>query len=448
MAAAENAMKQKILLIEDDNGSRLGIVRSLSQRGYAVSVACNLVNAEEDVLARRFDAVILGINCTDGKGPAFIQGIRVYDPSLPIVVITGGGDIEIAVDAVRCGADNVLAKPVDFAALCAALKDLLEDDSRKLAPATAKRPKNRPEENFFGTGPAARLFLASATRAASEQAPVLITGETGTGKGLLARWIHENGSRPAGPFAGVNCSGLRGDLLKAEIFGPAPGTGPGSTWSTPGLLERAQGGTLFLDEIGDMDLTVQAGLLAALQAGRQHSTGEGAGTRSGFHLICTSNQQLDALARAGSFLPKLLDYISATSLRIPPLRERLTELPGIVRHLLDGLRGPEAQITDEAMRALKGYRWPGNLRELKNALEQGLILSQGARLRPEHFDWLRPTCRIKEPRPLLTMSELKEQHIAAVLQRASGDVGEVAHSLGISRATMYRRLKQLRGKEY
>jgi DNA-binding NtrC family response regulator len=439
-------MKQKILLIEDDNGSRLGIVRSLSQKGYAVSVASNLVNAEEDVLARRFAAVILGINSADGKGPAFIKKIRVYEPYLPIVVITGGEDIEIAVDAVRCGADNVLAKPVHFAALGGALKTLLLDAAHKLPDPVARHPKRSVEENFFGTGPAARKFRSLAAGAAAGELPVLITGETGTGKGLLAKWIHQNGRRSAQPLAAVNCSGLRRELLNAEIFGAEPGAG--NIRNKTGLLEKAQGGTLFLDEIGDMDLTVQTGLLAVLQNQNPTPAARSGAPAPGFQLICTSNQQLDALAASGSFLPELLHYLSATVLRIPPLRERLTELPGIVRHLLDALRGPEAQITDEAMRTLKGYRWPGNLRELKNALEQGLLLAQGGRLCPEHFSWLNPAGRSRESRPLLTMSELKEQHIAAELQRASGHVSEVATSLGISRATMYRRLKQMRAKDF
>jgi DNA-binding NtrC family response regulator len=258
--------------------------------------------------------------------------------------------------------------------------------------------------------------------------------------------MHQNGDRPARYFAGVNCSGLRGDLLHREIFGVAPGTGSGDRRNRSGLLAEAEGGTLFLDEIGDMDLTVQAGLLAALQARSRLSDANAHPPGSGFRLICSSNQQLEAMAQSGAFLPELLCCISPIVLKIPPLRRRLAEFPGIVRHLLDGLRGPQALITDDAMRTLKGYRWPGNLRELKNALEQGLLLSHGARLCPEHFHWLKPSGRASEARPLLTMSELKEQHIAIVLQTASGSVNEVATSLGISRATMYRRLKQLRSK--
>jgi len=441
-------MKQKILLIEDDDGSRLSIVRSLSLKGYAVSVACNLVNAEEDVLARRFDAVILGINLADGKGPAFIKGIRTYAPHLPILVITGGSEIEIAVDAVRCGADNVLAKPLDYGSLGTFLKILLEDGSRQAPQPSHSPPGRKHGENFFGSKPASRRFLDLAAQAAAGRTPVLITGETGTGKGLFARWIHQHGDRSELPFAALNCSGLRGDLLRAELLGTDRGTGMGNAGSKPGLVEKAGRGTLFLDEIGDMDLSVQSELLALLQTRVAQAAGHGEAGGTDFHLICSSNRQLDALARAGAFLPELLSCISTTVLRIPPLRERLTEFPGIVRQLLDWLRGPEAEISDEALRSLKRYSWPGNLRELKNALEQGLILSHGARLRPEHFNWLQPAHRVRASRPLLTMSELKEQHIAAVLQRASGDVGEAAQDLGISRATMYRRLKQLRSKDY
>jgi len=421
-------MKQKILLIEDDTSNRLGIVRSLSELGFAVSVANNLANAEEDVLARRFDAVVLGVSRAHGKASGFIRAVRVYDPYLPIVVLTGSEEIEVAVDAVRCGADNVLGKPVDFEALSDALKTLLADDARKVQRGAGRNQARRVEERFFGTGPAARRCLELASQAAAGSAPVLITGETGTGKGLLAKWIHQKSPRANRPFATLNCSGLPGKLLRAELFGTRSGS-----QIKPGLLEQAAGGTLFLDEIGDLDLAVQGELLAALTS-RQGTP---------FRLICSTNHQLDALAGAGYFLPELLYLVSGSLLRIPPLRERLRELPNIVRFLLDELRGPQASISEEALGTLKGYHWPGNLRELKNALEQGLIVSQGGPLGPEHFNWLKPALKARGSHPMLTMSEVKEQHIAAVLKRASGDVNAVAHCLGISRATMYRKLKQL-----
>lgn len=425
-------MKQKILLIEDDNGSRLGIVRSLSQKGYAVNVASNLANAEEDVLARRFDAVILGINLSDGAGSRFIKGVRAYDPALPIVVITGCDAIDIAVDAVRCGADNVLAKPVDYEALCESLRALLHDESLQAPQTPQRRQVKRCEERFFGTGPAAQQLLELAAQVANTGQPVLITGETGTGKGLLAKWMHQNSRRANRPFASVNCSGLRCDLLGAELFGSVTG----SARSRPGLIEKAAGGTVFVDEIGDMDLAVQARLLAVLKAGGTQAAPD-------FRLVSTSNKQLDIMVLAGAFLPELLTAIGAATVRIPPLRERLRELPDLVTHLLDEMHGRHNGISDEAMRTLETYRWPGNLRELKNALEQGLILSHGGRLGPEHFSWLKSTGHGREPHPMLTMSEVKEQHIAAVLQQANGDLNQVANCLGVSRATMYRRRKQL-----
>ncbi|GFO70497.1 sigma-54-dependent Fis family transcriptional regulator [Geomonas limicola] len=426
-------MKQKILLIEDDTSNRLGIVRSLSELGFAVSVSSNLANAEEDVLARRFDAVVLGVSRACGKASGFIRAVRVYDPYLPIVVLTGSEEIEVAVDAVRCGADNVLGKPVDLEALSDALKALLADEARRVPRGAGKVPARRVEERFFGTGPAARRCLELATQAAAGSSPVLITGETGTGKGLLAKWIHQKSFRATRPFAALNCSGLPGKLVRAELFGTRSG---GQV--KPGLLEQAAGGTLFLDEIGDLDLAVQGELLAALTA------------RPGvpFRLICSTNHQLDALACAGYFLPDLLYFVSGSVLRIPPLRERLRELPNIVRFLLDELRGPQASISDEALATLKGYHWPGNLRELKNALEQGLIVSQGAPLGPEHFNWLKPSLKARGSHQMLTMSEVKEQHIAAVLKRTSGDMNAVAHCLGISRATMYRKLKQLGNRSF
>jgi len=435
-------MAQKILLIEDDENSRFGIVRSLSQKGYAVSVASNPADAKGNVMARLFDAVILGINRADGKGAGFIELVRLYHPYLPIIVVTGSNEIEIAVAAVRCGADNVLAKPIDHAALCASLEDMLKDCSPEYPQGVGTRPKTMGLENFFGTGTAQGKFFDLAAEAAAGNTPVLITGETGTGKGLLARWIHQSSNRSTHPFKGVNCSGLRGDLLNAEIFGAAGTTC--APLNKPGLLKSVGDGTLFLDEIGDMDLTVQAGLLEVLQAGGPLPPGNRKLNDIGFRLICTSNKELAALAGTGSFLPELLSRISGTVLRIPPLRERLTEFPSMVRHLLDR-RGTQELISDEAIRVLERYPWPGNLRELKNALEQGLIISQGARLYPEHFNWLRPPFHASQKQPLVSMS-VQEQHISEMTQLASSAAAKLAKRHGYPRTIEYSGLTLTRGR--
>jgi DNA-binding NtrC family response regulator len=347
------------------------------------------------------------------------------------VVITGGQQIEVAVDAVRCGADNVLAKPVDLEGLGTALDALFQADAGQ-GERTEPQPARQREEQFFGSGPGSRKFLECIAQAAAVEVPVLITGETGTGKGLVAKWIHQNSKRSCGPWITLNCSGLRGEVLRTELFGSAAAESGGRK----GLVAQASGGTLFLDEIGDMGLEVQAELLRVFSVHKAEP-----------RLICASNHQLDALADAGFFLPELLYFISGRVVRTPPLRERLKELPDLVRRILDELRGPSAQISEDALRSLKVYRWPGNLRELRNALEQGLIRSHGARLQPEHFQWLGVGSRSRDFSVSLTMNEVKERHIAAVLQRSSGDVNQVAASLGISRATMYRRLKQLRTQQ-
>ncbi|HEX9078003.1 MAG TPA: sigma-54 dependent transcriptional regulator, partial [Desulfuromonadaceae bacterium] len=294
-------MKPRILLVEDDAAGRFGFVRYFSHEGYVVTEAADMAGACEAIAAQHFDAIILDINLPDGSGIDFIETVRASDSSTPIVVITGSGDIPLAVDAMRRGADNFLTKPIDNAGLAVFLRKTLEVGALKRQQAARQRLEPRDDDAGFGASPAMAAILDHARIAASGDCPVLITGETGTGKGRLAKWIHRHSARSKYEFVEVNCSGLRGELLAREIFGNVRGAFTSADQDRKGLLDIADRGTLFLDEIGDMDLAVQAQFLKVLEEKSYRRLGDVRLLRSDFRLICATNKDIDGLVANGLF---------------------------------------------------------------------------------------------------------------------------------------------------
>ncbi len=437
-------MKPRIMLVEDDAACRFGFVRYFSQEGYSVTEAADLAAAENALNSDHFDAIILDINLPDGNGIDFIEKVRMSDSSTPIVVTTGAGDIPLAVDAMRCGADNFLTKPIDNAGLAVFLRKALEIGTLKRQQVARQRLRPLDDDTVFGNDPKMRLILDHAGIAASDDCPVLIVGETGTGKGRLAAWIHRNSSRSKFEFVEVNCSSLRGELLAREIFGNIRGAFTSADQDRKGLLDIANRGTLFLDEIGDMDLPAQAQFLKVLEDKSYRRLGDVKLLRSDFRLICATNRDIDEMVRNGQFRRDLLYRINLMVLQLPPLRKRLNDLPELTDVMLQASGTSDIRIPDDIMQLLKEYTWPGNLRELKNILERALLLSKGTTLKPEHFACLitLPDYGPKQPH-LTTLYESELAHIASVWQQTGGDVAKTTRLLAISRATLYRKLKQI-----
>jgi len=443
-------LNPKILLIEDNEGSRFGFVRYFTKSGYSVSEADCLTAAGGALEKQNFDAIILDINLPDGNGIDFIDTIRSRDLSIPIIVITGAGDIQLAVKAMQKGADNFLTKPVDNAALTEYLRKVLEIGELKRK-VTAHQRLEKSEGIFFGDMPAMQEILEMLRIAASSNSPILIIGETGTGKGMLSKWVHRQSSRARNEFVEVNCSSLRGEMLSREIFGNARGAFTSADQDRKGLLDIADRGTLLLDEIGDMGMEVQAQFLKVLEDKSYRRLGDVKLFRSDFRLICATNRDIEALVHEGLFRQDLLYRINLLTIRIPPLRERIEDLPALVKYLLNEMGASESVVTDEVMKLLKSYNWPGNIRELKNILERALLLTpRGAILRMAHFSTLENNRSIQlnssnsftAPR---TVQDMEKDHILSVLGQMGGDIDKAAKSLNLSRATVYRRLKQIKG---
>ena len=438
-------MKPKVLLVEDNESTRFGFVRYFSKDGFETQEAASLSDAAAALADHHFDIIILDINLPDGSGLDFIATVRAGNPVLPIIVITGEGDIPLAVKAMQRGADNFMTKPVDIAALGIFMHKTLETGQLRKQQSARKRLEK--EDTFYlGESKDMQELYTVALAAAASDIPVLITGETGTGKGMLARLIHRNGSRSSGECVELNCSGLRGEMLSREIFGNARGAFTSADQDRKGLLDIADRGTLFLDEIGDMGIDIQAQFLKVLEDKTYRRLGDVKLLRSNFRLICATHRELASLVSTGQFRQDLMFRINMVNLHIPPLRERMNDLPGLTKVLLGQLGATTTEISDDLMATLCDYSWPGNVRELRNILERALMLTPpGGQFRKSHFASLAVT-RPPLSRPnQRTVQEVEEAHIKSVLDETGGDIEKASKRLNISRATLYRRLKQING---
>lgn len=434
-----------ILMVDDEPAVRFGVSKYLESEGFTVAEAACLAEAREEMSKRSFGALLLDVKLPDGTGIDFLKEIRAQDTTLPIVVITGHGSIAMAVEAMRLGADHFLTKPVDLRELDVLLTKSIQIGSlRRENRALKERPAVMAP--YFGESAALERigpFLAAALR---HRSPVLLRGETGTGKGLVAKYIHDRSPNPGEPFVELNCAALKGELLESELFGHSRGAFTGAVDAKEGLLERAHRGTLFLDEIGDMDVAVQSKFLKVLEEKRFRPLGRIEERVSDFRLISATHQNIESQIQSGQFRQDLLYRINTLTIQMPPLRERLEELPGLVDHLLRSItRGRGTVTVDSGVFDLfKTYGWPGNLRELHNVLERAYILSDGATLRLEHFASLGPHLAVgtHESEAWLDLDSAEKSHIVKVLGRVKGNIPEAAKLLNVSRATLYRKITQ------
>lgn len=446
----KRATKPQILLIEDCGVTRFGLVRYFSKDGYQISEAGSLAEATSLMLGHPFDLIIIDINLPDGNGLDFIAAIREAQNLVPITVITGTADIPLAVAAMQRGADNFLTKPVDMAALAVSLGKSLEVGALKRQ-AVARKRLEKQQAIFFGATPPMLEVQRLAQVAADNGHPVLITGETGTGKGMLARWIHQQGARAPFEFVELNCSSLRGEMLARELFGTQRGAYTSADQDRRGLLDIADHGSLFLDEIGDMHSDVQAQFLKLLEDKTYRRLGDVKLLKSDFRLLCATHRDLVTLCNDGGFRRDLLYRINLIEIYLPPLRERRDDLPAVVRYLLAQLGASEQLLTDQLLEPILAYDWPGNIREMRNVLDRALLLTPaGAPLHPAVCSCLGggrvplPPAATAPVTASRTVQQVEEAHILAVLQQQGGNVDQAAKVLNLSRATLYRRLKQFK----
>jgi DNA-binding NtrC family response regulator len=434
----------KLLLVDDDAQMRNVLALYLRRTGFTVLDAASLAEGRKLQAKESPDLIILDYQLPDGTAFDFLDNTRERESGEPVIVLTGMGTIDLAVKAIKAGAEHFLTKPVDLESLEVLVRrtlDVQRDRKQRAVSASGRRV-----DPFIGPSRGMAELRDLAHAVLTSDVPVLIHGETGTGKGVLARWLHEQGRRGPQPFVDLNCAGLSRELAESELFGHHRGAFTGAVSNKPGLIEVAHRGTLFLDEIGDLDQSVQPKLLKALEEGTFRRIGEVAPRTSDFRLLAATHRDIGAMARKGDFREDLLFRINTVTMVVPSLRERAEDIPDVARAVLKELTQRSGRATpdiaEDALRVLVGYPWPGNVRELRNVLERALLFSKGGTIDRAalRFDrTLEPDGGSSGP---LTLEDAERHHIERILERTYGKVEEAAKLLDLSRSALYAKLKK------
>lgn len=440
---------QRILIVDDELNIRKTLAMCLEAEGHQVVSVSNPKDALAEASRRALDMAFLDLRLGTADGMELILPLLAETPWLKIVVITAHASIETAVEAIRRGACDYLTKPftpaqVTLAVSKAASMRAMENRIANLQEAMAQ---DHPAVDLHSDSPAMQRVLEQARRVAQSEAAVLLRGEHGTGKTLLAEAIHAWSPRSTRPFAVVSCPSLAGPLLESELFGHVKGAFTGAMSDHPGRVAKSDGGTLFLDEVGDMSGEMQAKLLRFLQDKSYERVGDTVTRRADVRLITATNVNLEAAVQAGEFREDLLYRLNVVELEIPPLRERKEDIPRLSENLLaffarrNGNR--TTGFTEAALHALVSHPWPGNVRELRNALERASIFCTQALVGAEHLPGagnvnIPAGPELGDP---VRLEVIEEQHIRRVLATAKS-LQEAADILGIDQATLWRRRKQ------
>lgn len=441
-------LKDRILLVEDELAVRETLSDFLQSRNYDVLATGTSAGAEQLWRAGRPDAAVLDYSLPDGNALDLIPRLKAIDATIPLIILTGYGSIDLAVEAVKLGAEHFLTKPIELATLSLMLQRCLENQrNRQKQLAEKNRLQRRSFDLFLGTSPAITRLAESARKVLSSDSPILIQGETGTGKGVLARWLHQNGPRAASPFVDLNCAALSRESIETELFGHERGAFTGAVQSRTGLLEIAHKGTVFLDEISDVDLQVQPKLLKVLEEKQFRRVGDVRDRRVDIRLIAATHQDMARRVRDKLFRSDLYFRISAIPLITPPMRDRVEDIPlltaSILSHLAADLGTGSLEVSPATMRLLQSYAWPGNIRELRNVLERAVLLNGGHTVteRDLHFEVDLEAGELHNGR-VKTLEDMERQYIEEVLYLEKGRVEPAARKLGIPRSSLYHKIKQ------
>ncbi|HKT59189.1 MAG TPA: sigma-54 dependent transcriptional regulator [Gemmatimonadales bacterium] len=449
----------RLLLVDDDEEACRLLAEVLEREAYEVVPALSADEALTKVAeSGPFDAVLTDLRMPGKSGLELLRSLRERDPAALVLVLTAFGDASAAGEAIRAGAYDFISKPYDLAALRETLARSLgrrrlagvRRDSGETAEVDTGSRSAGPA--LVGHSPAIIEVMKTLARVAPSQATVLVVGETGTGKELVARTIHHFSERADRRFVAVNCSALAEGLLESELFGHVRGAFTGAGAARPGLFREADRGTLFLDEIGDISPALQARLLRALQEHEIVPVGSETPVRIDVRVLAATHRDLPELVRQGRFREDLYYRLNVVTLTLPPLRARPQDIPLLIDHFLRELatrhgRGPVA-VDPEAQRRLLAYDWPGNIRELQNVLERAMLLAEQDVIGPEHLPpevraprgTVTPPTPAAEPAagPLRSLDEVDRDHVLRVLGAMRGNRDDTSRVLGISRRTLSR----------
>ncbi|HEU4641746.1 MAG TPA: sigma-54 dependent transcriptional regulator [Gemmatimonadaceae bacterium] len=439
----------KVLIAEDEPHLGAILEKFLADRGYQVTTHTDGRAALDALRAEAFDVALLDIVMPELDGLEVLRQVREEASPPEVIIITGNGTVETAISAMKLGAYDYLTKPYRMAEIDVLVRRAWE--KRQLARENAllqtrlARADDAPE--IVTQYAPMQAVVALAERVARSDSTVLISGESGTGKELVARLLHRQSHRAAGPLVDINCAAIPDDLLESELFGHERGAFPGAAARKLGLFELASGGTIFMDEIGALDPRVQGKLLRALELGTFYRVGGTQKVHSDIRVVAASNQDLARRVSEGTFRGDLYYRINTISITLPPLRERVVDIPLLAQHFLEMFGGAaRPALAPDAIAALQAYRWPGNVRELRNVIERAVLLARGSEITAADLPLAPPAAAAvgvgggtDEMAPLEVVERL---HIEAVLRHVNWHQGRAAEILGISPKTLYRKIRE------
>ena len=445
-------MQNRILIVDDDPQIRAGLEALLSD-DWDVRTAGTGREAVVAFAEYSPDVALLDVHLPDTTGIDLLHQFKAYSETTPVIMMSGGGTLERIVESMKLGAETFLQKPFEADVLMATLEQVSRMIATRKELVALRRGETGQVERLPGMSPAVVHLNEILPQIARAPSPVLLEGESGSGKGLMARLIHNRSPRSGKPFVDLNCAGLSKELLESELFGHERGAFTNATTTKPGLFEIAAEGTLFLDEIAEMEPTVQARLLKAIEDKRFRRVGGTRDIRADFRLLAATNRDLPAEVAAGRFRADLYYRLNVVRLRLPPLRERLEDIPIVVEAILKPLAKelgrPVPKVSARAMQKLQSFAWPGNVRELRNVLERALLTLRGDEIRNE--DLVLEGAAVPLPSTsgglpadeweIQPLDEIVAAYVKASVDAAGGNVRKAARQLKISPSTLYARLK-------
>ncbi|MEN6496178.1 MAG: sigma-54 dependent transcriptional regulator [Thermoguttaceae bacterium] len=433
--------KQTILIVDDENSQRKLLGGFLQSLGYAYAEAGRAEDALEQIRRHLPAMVLLDVRLPGMSGIEALAEIRKLAPTLPVLLITAYADLRQAVAAMRSGADDYLAKPIDLDELEAVIAD-------RLGACHVEEGKTIPPlpPGFVCESPAMRRVVETTAVVAASNVPVLISGESGVGKEVVAQLIHRWSPRHAGPLVAANCAGLPETLIESELFGHTRGAFTGADEARQGFFRAAHGGTLFLDEIGELPLHLQPKLLRALESGQIMPVGSDVPVQVDTRLVAATNRDLGEEIREGRFREDLYYRINVVELVVPPLRERHDDILPLARRFATEFAGAPVRLSPQTVQCLLAYAWPGNVRQLRNAIQRACLLCRGDVILPEH---LPPALAAPAGTPAAEpyeggrLSQVERATILAVLAECQGNRTHAAKQLGISRRALIYKLRAI-----
>ena len=448
--------QRQILVVDDEQETCDLLEMVLKREGYAVTTSTSAQHALELVGIQDFDLVLTDLTMPEMGGLELCERVLGTRPNVPVVVITGQGSLESAIGAIRVGSYDFITKPVDPKLLVVTVARAiqhrgLEDEVKRLR--SFAPVEDAALENIVGMSSAMRHVFGLVARVADSDAGVLIHGETGTGKELIARAIHDRSRRKDGPFVAINCASIPANLLESELFGHERGAFTDAKQQRMGLFLQASGGTLFLDEIGELPLEVQPKLLRALQERKVRPVGSNKETPFDARVLTATNRVLEDEVYERRFREDLFYRINVVKIDVPPLRERGGDVLHLARHFLKQYatrhgKG-DIELTPAAAEKLMGYSWPGNVRELENCIDGAVALARANKIElddlPEKVRSFRPekfVVSANQPEEIVTIDELERRYILRVLSLVGGNKSRAAQVLGFDRRTLYRKLER------